>query len=381
MLKHFIKIIPLIWLYHSTPVSAETQLVREYAISTGVMLGGTVVPYKEVTLSAQIPGRINVLAGEEGNHFSKDMILVAVDDTELLAQRRAAVAEAMNADAALRNAGVQYSRELWSPNSTSHSMSGMGMPSMFDHFFTKPMGDFVGQNNTLVDRQADLHTYGTQIDQARGSLIRAQSQIEQIDSKLRDARGRAPFNGVITKKFVEVGDSVQPGQPLLHFADTEYLQVQLEVPARLVPVLSVGMNLPAKLDVLNTTVQVRVAQIFPIADPQRHTVTVKCDLPIGTRTGPGQYAQVEIPDINVAPQNLPVIPRSAVLWRGSLPGIYVLNNNKRELRLVRVGKEMDATHVSILSGLKAGEVIELNLPPGVSSGWVTPAATPITQAR
>jgi multidrug efflux pump subunit AcrA (membrane-fusion protein) len=376
MLKHLTKILPLVWLCHTPLAGAETQVVREYAINTGVMLGGTVIPYKEVTISAQIPGRINVLVGEEGNRFPKDSVLITVDDTELLAQRRAAVAEMMNADASLRNASVQYSRELWSPNSTAHSMNGMGMPSMFDHFFTKPMGDFMGQNNSLVDRQADLHTYGTQIDQARGALIRAQSQIEQIDSKLRDARGRAPFNGVITKKFVEIGDSVQPGQPLLHFADTEYLQIQLDVPARLVPALSVGMNLSAKLDVLNATVQVRVAQIFPIADPQRHTVTVKCDLPIGTRTGPGQYAQVEIPDLSVAPQNLPVIPRSAILWRGSLPGIYVLNNNKRELRLVRTGKEMDATHVSILSGLKTGEVIELNPPAGISSGWVNQTATP-----
>lgn len=358
------------------PASPQTYLVQTYSIPTTIMLGGTVVPYKEVTLAAQVSGRIEMIAGTEGDRFSQEAALVALDDAELLAQRRAAFAEMMNADAVLRNASMQYSRELYSPNTPNQMQvpGGMGLPNLFDQFFSRPASEFLGQSNSVLDRQAELHSYGTQIEQARNAMLRAQSQIEQIDAKLRDTVGKAPFEGVITRKMVEIGDTVQAGMPLLQFANTDYLQIQVEVPARLVPSLNIGMTMPAKLDVLNTPVQVRVAQIFPVADPQRHTVTVKFDLPIGTRTGPGQYAQVEIIDSQIEAQTLPVIPRAAIVRRGSLPGVYVLNGERRSLRLVRIGRDMDAQHVSVLSGLKQGDVIEVNPSPSAASGWVSPPA-------
>ncbi len=361
MIKLVFRLLLIVGVMMPTVLRAESYVVRDYPIGTTVTLGGTVVPYKEVMLSAQLPGRVEMLAGTEGDHFNKETVLVALNDRDLQAQRRAAIAEMMNAESVLRNANVQYSRELYSPNSPGQMSvpGGMGMPNLFDQFFSRPMGEFLGQNNTFVDRQAELYNFGTQIDQARNAMMRTQAQIEQIDEKLRDAVGKAPFDGVIVKKMVEVGDTVQPGQPLIKFADTQYLQIQVEVPARLINGISVGSQVSAKLDNPNQIIQVRTAQIFPSADPQRHTITTKFDLPIGTRTGAGQYAQVELQDPNLPVYNLPVIPRAALTWRGSLPSVYVLQGDKRSLRLVRLGREMDANYVSILSGLQSGDVIEI----------------------
>lgn len=371
MFKHTIQWALMLGLCFPLTSMAESYVVRNYQVGTTVTLGGTVVPFKEVTLSAQLPGRVEMIAGEEGDHFKKDSVLVGIDSEELLAQRRAAMAEMVKADSLLRNANMQYSRELWSPNSINQAPGGMGMPNMFDQWFTKPMENIAGPGNSTVDRQAGLHSYGSQIEQAQSALVGAQSQIEGIDAKLRDAKGKAPFDGVITKKLAEVGDTVQPGQPLLKFSDTEYLQIEVEVPARLMPGLNKGMMLPARLDVMDARVQVRVAQIFPVADPQRHTVKVKFDLPVDTRTGPGQYAQVEIQDVNIPAQDLVVVPRTALVWRGSLPGVYVLEGNKRTLRLLRLGRDVDEGYVSVLSGLKAGDAIELKPAPGTTSGWVS----------
>jgi hypothetical protein len=70
------------------------------------------------------------------------------------------------------------------------------------------------------------------------------------------------------------------------------------------------------------------------------------------------YAEVMINDINAKVRDLPVVPRSALVWRGSLPGIYVMNqNNERELRLVRTGDQVGSDGIAILSGLRAGERI------------------------
>lgn len=362
--------------YGMPPQAGMQDVVQVMASQLGssVTLGGTVVPFREVTLTAQIPGRVDFIAGTEGDWFKEHDTLVAINDDDLRAKRRAAVAAYANSLAAMQNAQVQYSRELISPQSRSLARApGMGMPSMFDQFFTQPMTTVMPGNiggEPWLDRQADLYSSGTNMSQAQGQSISARSQIDEIDTKIRDAQSVAPFDGVIVKKLVEVGDTVQPGQPLLQYSDTRYLQAQVEVPARLVTGLQKGMMIPARLDVGNTRVDARVAQIFPVADTQRHTVTVKLDLPIGTPGGPGMYVEIMVPDPNAPVSSVPVIPESAVVWRGSLPAVFVVNNqNGTELRMVRLGDQIGGNMVTVLSGLQVGERIKVTPTAGESSGW------------
>lgn len=340
--------------------------VPSIPVGSAVSLGGTVVPYKDVTFAAQIPGRIESISGEEGDHFKSGAELIAINIDDLLAQRRSAWANLANAEAALRNAGVQYSREWISPYGGEQNDAMGGLGSMMKNFTNPMQGMMGGGSSPGMDRYAARTQYGTQLEQARGQVVAARAAIDKIDASIRDAKSLAPFDGVITRKLVEVGDPVQPGQPMLEFADISKLQIKLEVPARLMPGVKKGMVFPAKLDVGNVEIQSRVAQVFPIADPDRHTVTVKLDLPPGAPGGAGMYAEVMISDVNAQTRDLPVVPRAALVWRGSLPGIYVLNeNNKRELRLVRVGDDVGTDGVAILSGLRAGERV---IVPGSSDG-------------
>jgi multidrug efflux pump subunit AcrA (membrane-fusion protein) len=323
-----------------------------------VILGGTVIPLKEVTLSAQIPGAVQTIAGEEGDSFTAGTELVTINDDELQAKKRAAEAQLSAAYTALQNAQVQYTRELWNPSIYNpRPMGGMAFPSMFDSFFDGNRGTpFTDGSDKGIERHADLVTQGTQVQAARSRIQQAESGMREIEAKIRDAKSTAPFDGVITDKLVEVGDTVQPGQPLLKFSYSKFLRIQAEVPARLVPGLHKDMVVPARLDVNNTKVNARVAQIAPKADRQQHTITVKFDLPEGVPGGPGMYAEVMIPDINSPTRALPVVPKSAIIKRGSLPSVRVLDEEgKPKMRLIRTGIELDANHVIVLSGLEPGE--------------------------
>ena len=343
--------------------SKDWYKVEQSRGAVTVSLGGTVVPYKEVTLAAQLPGRVKTLAGIEGDSFKEGTSLVAIDETELLAQRNSALAQMANAQADLRNAGVQYQREIYSPQSRT-SPGGMAMPNMFDQMFTRPMENFMGSRDTGAERGADLFASSTRIQQAQNAILQAQSQIQTVDAKLRDAKSVAPFDGVIMKKFIEIGDTVQPGQPLLKFADIEYLQVQVDVPSRLRPGLQEGQMLQAELDVGGEIVPVRVAQIFPMADAQRHTVTIKFDLPQGI-SAPGEYVKVRVPDLTSPMQEAPVIPLTAIRYSGSLPGVCVQSADGRaELRLIRVGEPVSEGFVTVLSGIRTGEQVLRNPGPG-----------------
>jgi multidrug efflux pump subunit AcrA (membrane-fusion protein) len=325
-----------------------------------VILGGTVIPLKEVTLTAQMPGVIKSIAGEEGDTFNAGTMLLKIDDDELIAKKASAKAELNSAMSGLQNAQVQYTRELWNPRvNNPRPMYGMAGPAMFDNFFDN--GIMNDNNDKGMERHADLVTQGTQVQTARSRIAQAQASIRELDSKIADTESIAPFDGVIIDKLVEVGDTVQPGQPLLVFSYSKFLRIKAEVPARLMPGLQKEMVVPARLDVGNTQVNARVAQIAPSANDTQHTVTVKFDLPEGVPGGPGMYAEVMIPDINSPTRALPVIPKSAIIKRGSLPSVKVLDeNNVPRMRLIRTGIELDANNVIVLSGLQPGERILTN---------------------
>jgi RND family efflux transporter MFP subunit len=254
------------------------------------------------------------------------------------------MAQIANAEAALRNAGVQYSRERRSPQ--SRSMMDQMMPGMGDMFGGK----------SKVDRRADLYQHQVQIEQARSSLYQAQSQLQEVDAKLKDTKSIAPFNGVIVTKHVDKGDTVQPGQPLLEFADVTALQVQVDVPARLAGGLVPGYPVKVRLDdAAQTEVTATVSQVFPVADPVRHTVRTKFDLPRGALGKPGMYAEVMLSDPAAVSGQYPVVPASAVVWRGGLPYAYVVTpDNRTSLRLLRLGDTV-GDQVTVLTGLAGGE--------------------------
>ncbi len=348
----------------------RTAIVSTTTTGGEATVGGTVVPFKEVTLRAQIPGRIEFVAGSEGHKAKAGEVLVQINDDDLKAKRRAAAAQISQAEAALRNSQMQYSRELYAPRVDSLTgFPGMGVPTLFDQFFTRGFSNSLGLgSNTYIERQADLYARGAGVNQAQSQLQQAQANLEALDAMLRDSQSLAPFDGVIVAKFVETGDTVQPGTPLIKFAYTEYLRIEADIPVRLAAGLSEGMIVPARLDVGGVVVDAKVAQIFPVADPARHTVKVKFDLPVDTPGGPGMYVEVTVPDSSIPTRTEHAVPESALVWRGSLPSVFVLENGRPSLRLVRVGYPLGDGRISVISGLRGGETVVLDPPPDLVSG-------------
>ncbi len=336
--------------------------VKASSSGSTITIGGTVVPKHEVNLAAQMPGRIDALAGKEGDAFKTGDILIALDTNELLAQKEAAKAAIAAAEAAANNARVQYNREYNSPQSDRPSqMSGMAVPGMMDQMFSRPMASVMGMENPALQRRADLHQSGTRITQAEAAIAQAKAKLRQVEAKLRDAQTVAPFDGIITSKQVQAGDTVQPGQRLLTFANLNQLQVKIDVPARLSRKLKAGDTISARFDSNSTSINGVIEQVFPVADPQRHTVIVKVDLPSGVDAAPGMYADVLIPDPDSHGPARASIPRSTLIWRGSLPGVMLIDGDgKPQLKLIRISDTGNANSVQVFAGLKVGDKILSN---------------------
>ncbi|MEZ5536929.1 MAG: efflux RND transporter periplasmic adaptor subunit [Thiolinea sp.] len=352
----------------SAPASFDIMLLEPGQGNEESPVGGSVIPYRQVTLSAQAPGRVEYIAGEEGDMLRLGQVLVALDKNQLLARRTAALSQLRDAEVAAQNANIQLMREMESPRSNSFSKApgGMGMPAMFDQVFSRSMADMFGYDSG-ANKAADFYQQQTMVQQSYNAVAQAQAQIAQIDAALRDTQSLAPFTGQIFKKHIEVGDTVQPGQPLITYSDIAFFQIQADLPIKLAATLTTGDKVQARIDTLEQPVTVRVLRIFPGADNARHTVTVKFDLPKAIKVPTGTYAEVYIPGTGQQATMLR-IPASAVVMRSGLTMVFIVNEqNETDLRVVRVG-ERDGDHVTLLTGLQPGQRIITNPTPGLVAG-------------
>ena len=333
------------------------QQVFGLSLDKRALLGGKVISSAKVTLSAQVSGDVLTITGKEGDMFKRGAVLITLEQKSIQAQRDAVYAEISSANEALRNAGVQYSQSIVSPN--SNSMFG-GVPGMFS-MFTDPMVKMSGRGDPDFDKFANRTSRYTSYQQAKNKLTQARLKLKQVEEHLKDATVVAPFDGVIVVKNVDQGDIVQSGQVLMKFANIKKLQVELNVPSRLVTSLKLNKRYRIKLDMVNIVVNAKLSQIYPIADNNKHSVKVKFDLPENVPVLVGAYAEVEIFETDSG-SLMPVIPETAIIWRSSLPSVFVINpqTHKTELRFVRLGEQISDNQKSVLSGLRIGEKIVTN---------------------
>ncbi|MBT8038606.1 MAG: efflux RND transporter periplasmic adaptor subunit, partial [Gammaproteobacteria bacterium] len=332
--------------------------VSRESIALTVSFAGTVSADKTLQLTAQMPGRIARIAGEEGDAFESGTVLVELDDSALLARLEAAAASRDAAAADIRNARVQLQRELYSPrsNSSGNAPGGMGMPAMMDQAFTNPMQSMMGMRNRGSERASDLVGAETALAQATTRYKTAAANIKEIQSMLRDTQGVAQFSGVIQDVHVEVGDTVQPGQPLLDFSESAALKVEADLPVRLSRTLRPGRTLDVALG--NSVLQAPVSRIHPVADPRQNTVRIELELDIASGATPGQYVEIRVPDNAAGMPAQLTIPKSAVITKGGLPLVYAIDREgKARLRVVRLGNAPDGKTQIVLSGVNAGDLL------------------------
>ncbi|MGO9742905.1 MAG: efflux RND transporter periplasmic adaptor subunit [Roseiarcus sp.] len=352
-------------------------------------LGGVVESRRAVHLTAQQPGRVTFLAGQEGTRLPAGSVVAALDDDALRPEYRSAWAKLSGDMAEQQNALTQLYQKLYGPRQPT-----MGGPAYdaYERTFTPfynmaqsmmgaspmggtPFGSSPGQGGAPMMSQAqaqrspsEINNARLQFEQQQAALVASQASLDSLDQRLRDRRSIAPFNSVIMTRHVRVGDIVQPGQPLVDLADPDELELRIETPADLALHLRVGDRLPVSLDAVN--VWAIVSQIYPGADDLHHTVTVKAALPPGVAAAPGMYgiAWIEQPGGGGEQATAPSIPMSAIVYRGSLPAAFVIGaDGTAEMRILRLG-EVSGDQVAVLAGLQTGERVVAHPAPDLESG-------------
>lgn len=175
--------------------------------------------------------------------------------------------------------------------------------------------------------------------------------VTEAETMLDYTKVTAPFAGVITRKHADVGDLATPGKPLLELEDSTTLRLEADVPEAVVGKLKLGDKLPVNIASVETGLEGVVSEIAPTADPNSRTFLVKLDLPETSGLRAGQFGRVAMP---VGETTALRVPTSAVLQRGQMELVFIVSDNKAQLRLVKTGKRL-GREVELVSGVSAGE--------------------------
>lgn len=213
----------------------------------------------------------------------------------------------------------------------------------------------VYEKKVVAKATMDAATAG--FDAAKARLEAAQAGVSQARESLGYTTINAPYSGIVLQRHVQLGETVQPGKPLMTGFSLDELRVVVNVPQRLiVPVRTYKQAwvLPPNG---GKGVTAEKLTFFPYADPQSNVFKVRVYLPRKTEGFyPGMFVKTAL---QVGEASGLRVPRQALVQRGEVSGVYVVRDGVVSLRQVRPGRA-EAEMVEILAGLDAGEQVALD---------------------
>jgi RND family efflux transporter MFP subunit len=317
-------------------VQAQVVKSRQQQAPVLVRTTGTLHARQSAIVSAQVVGRIQQVLVREGDNVRAGQTLAVLDDATLRAAAHQAEAGLMAAqsqqaaaqtDADLASSTLERYKRLQSQKSVS--------PQELDE----------------VARRAEASS--ERVEALRAQSEAAKAQDSGARAMLSYTRLRAPFAGLVTARLADPGTLASPGVPLLQVDSAGPLQLQVTVDESAIGTVRKGMKVFVSIDGTPTAnVTGTVAEIVPAADPASHSFTVKIDLVSSGNLRAGMYGTASFV---TGTHEAILIPRSAVVLRGSLACAYVLDSKGiAQLRYLTLGAAQE-NNVEVLSGISAGE--------------------------
>jgi multidrug efflux pump subunit AcrA (membrane-fusion protein) len=360
-------------------VRTETQIVHGTEITDYFEAPGTVKAKTQTVLSSKVMGNISSLSVREGDRVRSGEVLVEVEGRDAAAQLRRAQAAEAEASRSLDEAEAAI-RAAQAAVHTAETNQDLALT-------TKKRYDTLRERHSISPQEFDevdarYKAAVSETERARESLGSAQARrsqtlarIDQAEAEVEAARVTlgylkivAPINGIVTSRQADPGMLAGPGMPLLTIEDDETYQLHSMIEESRAGSVHAGEDVSIQIDGLGQTVEGRVAEIVPASDPSTRTYVIKIGLSIPRevrgRIHSGFFGRALIPAGN---RQALLVPESALVQRGQLTGIYVVQNNNALLRLVKTGKRYDKD-IEVLSGLNEGVRIVSKPDPDITDG-------------
>ncbi len=346
---------------------------RRRSLARSLTLSSELVPFQEIDVYAKESGFVKQLFVDYGTRVRAGQVMAVLEIPELEAQ--------------IQQDQAAISAQQDEINRAAHDVERIKAQHDVAHLqYTRLAGVAKGQPGLVAQQE---------VDDAQGKDLAAESQMEAAQGSLDAARGQsavfqaklvhdqaifsyskipAPFNGVITQRYANLGALMQGGtnsstqaMPLVRLSQDDLFRLVIPVPESYAPHIRIGEPVNVRVPSLNRTFPGKV--IRTSVDVQRDTRTMHTEVDVANPNRvliPGLYAEATL---TVATDGEALtVPLSAVDRNGDAATVdVVLPDNRIEVKPVKIGVQ-DTSDIEILSGLKDGENVVISDRSGVKAG-------------
>jgi RND family efflux transporter MFP subunit len=361
-----------------------TKVVKK-SLARQITLSSELVPFQEIDVYAKESGYVQKLNVDYGTHVRAGQVMAVLEIPELEAQLQEDQAEIKNATNQVTRA--QHELERYQAQYKALHLEYTRLNGVFE---TQP--GLVAQQE-VDDAQGKDLAASSQVDAGQAALDAAQSQLAAAKAKLIHDQSlfdyskiTAPFNGVVTERYANLGTLMQAGigsstqaMPLVRLSEDDLFRLVIPVPEAYVRYVKIGEEINVRVPSLGRSFPGKVARFSVDVRSDTRTMHTEVDVPNPRRVLlPGLYAEADLTFDKR--DDIPSVPVQALAHEGNdTTALVVSPDGTVERRKVQVGIQ-SATYAEIISGLNEGEQVVVSDRSGVKPGEkVHPQQIPVLE--
>jgi RND family efflux transporter MFP subunit len=346
------------------PLTVKVAPVQARDITRNVEGVGTLFPFDEAVISAEIEGRVDELKVDLGDQVQQGQVLLHINDEEqryLLQQNEAMLRQALER-LGLKDENDRITDVRNAPDPRRAQADLTEAQQRYQR--TKSLKDQgIASQSDLDTAQARFTSaqaaYESSLNQARNMIQmveQSKAQLQLQRKKLRDTSVRAPFPGAVKERAIALGTYVRPNTALLTLVKVDPLRLRLEIPERMAPWIRVGQIAEVSLEAYEGKIfQGKIWRISPTVDQSKRTFVVEALVNNPTaELKPGSYARARVPTQKV--EHIKLVPSRAVTYVFGANKAYVVKNGVVEAREVKTGDRFN-DQIEILEGVEEGDMV------------------------
>ena len=349
-----------------------TNVVKK-SLSNHITLSSELVPFQEIDVYAKEAGYVQKLYVDYGTRVKQGQVMATLEIPELQAQLEEDQANIKNASNQVLRA--QHELVRYEAQYKALHLEYTRLNAVFE---TQP--GIVAQQEVDEAQGKDLAA-AAQVDAGKAALEAAQSQLAAAKAKLVHdqtlydySKIAAPFSGVVTERYANLGTLVQAGtnsstqaMPIVRLSEDDLFRLVIPIPESYVRYIKVGDPVDVRVPSLNRTFPGKVARFSVDVRQDTRTMHTEVDVKNADHVlSPGLYADA---DVSLEHRDdIPAVPLQAINHEGEKTTVYVVNHNgDLEDRPITLGIQT-ATDAEVISGLEPGEQIVVSDRSGLKPG-------------
>lgn len=346
-----------------TPKPVAVTAVKKDSVRRTIDVVGTLTAVDQVTVSSEAEGKVRAILADLGDRVRAGQALVQLDNEKqqyTFEQQQAALARTLaqygapdpehlpeientpdvrraNADLVQATRAYDRANELFKRTLVSQQ-------------------DFEDARAALQGKKAAYDVSLQNARNLRASIQASEAAMKLAARQLRDTDIRAPFDGYVEKRLVNLGELVKAQMPVMAIVKLDPLKVTAEIPEKMAPWIADGRPVELHVDAYpSRTFAGKVTRISPAVNTSTRAFPFEAVVPNSDAAlKPGTFARVHVESGKV--DDILTLPYGALQYRYGVNRVFVVNAGRLNMRELQVGERL-GDRIEVVSGVKEGEQV------------------------